>query len=332
MKIKRILIVHAGGIGDLLLALPAMRLFCQNLSPYELELLGYPERLALISGDLKAKALHSINSAAMAYLFSSADEIPANLKAFFSSFSTVLIFGHSLAHGLKKGLQKCGVEEIFFAHTFPKINARIHIRDQLMEDLESFGIKGTIEKSPLQLPEEADRFAHQFWAEQNIYSHQKVLAIHPGSGNPAKNWSPKNFAEVGDHFAGLAKILLISGPAPDGVQKVLRGLKKTKPIMAHNFPLVKLAGLLKNCVAYLGNDSGITHLAASLGVPTLSIFGPTDPLVWGPQGEKAQILYKHLPCSPCWPNIPNNCPRSCLDGLEVRRVIERLTTWVEFAR
>lgn len=332
MKIKRILIVHAGGIGDLLLALPAMRLFCQNLSPYELELLGYPERLALISWDLKAKALHSINSAAMAYIFSSADEIPANLKAFFSSFATVLIFGQSLAHGLKKGLQNCGVKEIFFLPTYPKINGRIHIRDHLMADLKSFGIKEGIEESPLQLPEEAKSFAHQFWAEQNIYPHQKVLAIHPGSGNPGKNWPSKNFAEVADHFADLAKILLISGPAPDGVQNVLREIKKTKPILAHNFPLVKLAVLLKDCVAYLGNDSGITHLAASLGIPTLSIFGPTDPLVWGPRGEKVQIIYKHLPCSPCWPNIPNNCPRSCLGDLEVITVIERLTTWVEFAK
>ncbi len=64
MKAKRILIIHVGGIGDLMLTLPAMRLFCQNYSPYELELLGYPERLALISWDLKARSLHSINSAA----------------------------------------------------------------------------------------------------------------------------------------------------------------------------------------------------------------------------------------------------------------------------
>ncbi|MGB9701034.1 MAG: glycosyltransferase family 9 protein [Thermodesulfobacteriota bacterium] len=332
MKVKRILIGHAGGLGDLLLALPAMRLFCQNFSPYELELLGYPERLALISWDLKAQAMHSIDSAEIAYLFSSVDEIPSNLKAFFSSFEIALIFGQSWAKGLEKGLQKSGMKEILFLNTFPKNKGRIHIHDHLMADLKSFGIKGSIEKSPLQLPKEAEKFAHQFWAEKNIYPLPKVLAIHPGSGNPAKNWPAQNFAQVADYFADLAKILLISGPAPDGGQEVMSELKKAKPIMVHNLPLLKLAGLLKNCVAFIGNDSGITHLAASLGIPTLSIFGPTDPQVWGPQGEKVQVLYGHTPCSPCWPDIPHSCSRSCLYDLHAEMVIERLATWVEFAK
>lgn len=329
---KKILIVHAGGIGDLLLALPAMRLFCQNFYPYELELLGYPERLALISWDLKAKTIHSLDAAGMAYFFSPANELPIGAKEFFSSFATVLFFGRSLAQGMKEGLQKSGVKEIFFLATFPQSNGRIHVRDHLMADLKSWAIKGAIDKSPLQLPEEARKFAHQFWQEKNVYPPHRVLAIHPGSGNPAKNWPAKNFAQVANYFALRAKILLISGPAPDGLPKVLSELKQAKPIMAHNFPLVKLAALLQNCVAYLGNDSGITHLAASLGIPTLSIFGPTDPLIWGPQGEKVEIFYEHLRCSPCWPNIPHNCLRPCLGDLEVRTVIKRLATWVEFAK
>jgi len=332
MNNKRILIGHAGGIGDLLLALPAMRLFCQNFSPYELALLGYPERLALISGDLRAQTIYSIDSAEMAYLFSPVDKTSSNLKTFFSSWEIALIFGQSLGQGLKKGLQKYGIKEIFVINNFPKKNGRIHMRDHLIADLKSLGIKGVIEKSPLQLPEEAEKFAQQFWPEKNVYPPQRVLAIHPGSGNPAKNWPPQYFAQVADYFADLAKILLISGPAPDGVPEVMSKLKKAKPIIVHNLPLLKLAGLLKSCLAFLGNDSGITHLAASLGIPTLSIFGPTDPQVWGPQGENVQILYAHSLCSPCWPNIPNNCRRSCLNDLAAEMAMERLATWVKFAK
>ncbi len=331
MSEKRVLIAQAGGIGDLLLALPAMRLFCQAFSPYALELLGYPERLQLISWDLRAQALHSIEAASMAYLFSSSEEWPSNLKSFFSSFEVALVFGRSIGKGLKRCLESSGVKEIFLIDAIPKSNNK-HMRDHLLTELKSLGIKGTIDKRPLQLPAEAERFAQEFWQKENINPYQKVLAIHPGSGNPAKNWPPQNFARVADHFAEWAEILLISGPAADGVEEVRSELKRAKPIIVHNLSLLKVAALLKNCVAYLGNDSGITHLAACLGLPTLSIFGPTDPQVWGPQGEEVQILYTPRPCSPCWPKIPNNCARACLYSQEVKMVIEKLTIWVEFAR
>ncbi len=331
MKEKRILIVHAGGIGDLLLALPAMRLFCQAFSPYALELLGYPERLHLISWDLRAKALHSIDAASMAYLFSSSEKWPSNLKTFFSSFEVALVFGNSIVKGLKRGLESSGVKEIFLIDPIPK-NSKKHMRDHLLAELKSLDFKEPIDKRPLQLPAEAERFAQEFWHKENINPSQKVLAIHPGSGNPAKNWPPHNFARVADHFIEQVEILLISGPAGDGLQEVMGEIKRAKPIIVHNLPLLKLAALLKNCVAYLGNDSGITHLAACLGLPTLSIFGSTDPQVWGPQGEAVQIFYTPRHCSPCWPNIPDNCLRPCLYEIEIKNIVEKLAIWVEFAR
>ncbi len=60
---------------------------------------------------------------------------------------------------------------------------------------------------------------------------------------------------------------------------------------AHRFEdLGDLARWLSGAALYIGNDSGITHLAAAVGVPTLALFGPTDPAVWGPRGEQVSIL------------------------------------------
>ncbi len=67
-------------------------------------------------------------------------------------------------------------------------------------------------------------------------------------------------------------------------------------IQARGFPLVRhlplnvLAGLLELSAGYLGNDSGVTHLAAALDLPTFALFGPTDPELWGPVGKRVVIL------------------------------------------
>ena len=60
-----------------------------------------------------------------------------------------------------------------------------------------------------------------------------------------------------------------------------------------NVPLLEVAEHLQQCEGYLGNDSGITHLAAMLGVPTLALFGPTDPLIWRPLGPSVRVIREH---------------------------------------
>jgi len=63
-------------------------------------------------------------------------------------------------------------------------------------------------------------------------------------------------------------------------------------IMLQNLCLPEVFHHLRRCRAYIGNDSGITHLAAYLGCPTIALFGPTDPRVWGPIGRRARIIWK----------------------------------------
>jgi ADP-heptose:LPS heptosyltransferase len=64
--------------------------------------------------------------------------------------------------------------------------------------------------------------------------------------------------------------------------------------------LGQLAGLIGSADAYLGNDSGPTHLAAAIGVATVALFGPTDPDVWGPRGERVTILRGRPAAGPGW--------------------------------
>jgi len=288
---QRILIIHSGGIGDLLLALPVMRIFRQAFPGATLEMMGRPERLALVAHDLRASLLHSIDQAEMAYFYAEEASLPSRLSSFFFSFGAVLSFGGAGGNILAKNMKRAGAGRVISIPPFPPEALRVHLSDYLVESLRREGIEGENTCAPLELAEEAVTGAQGFFAGWGVREGTRMLAVHPGSGSPGKNWAPEKFAMVADWAAERAEILLLSGPAERGAEEIRKAMKKASPLVADTLPLVRLAGVLKWSRAYLGNDSGITHLAASLGVPTVALFGPTDPAVWGPRGIALRILY-----------------------------------------
>jgi hypothetical protein len=113
------------------------------------------------------------------------------------------------------------------------------------------------------------------------------LALHPGSGSPAKNWPAARFADLA-RSSGGARWLLVRGPADAAAAALL----ETVPggCVARDLPPRVLAALLARAGAYVGNDSGVTHLAAASGAPTIALFGPTDPRVWAPLGPRVEVI------------------------------------------
>ena len=89
--------------------------------------------------------------------------------------------------------------------------------------------------------------------------------------------------------------------------------------------LGELSALLARSELYLGNDSGVSHLAAALGVVTAVLFGPSNVARWSPQGKNVTILTQNTECSPCTVSTMKNCPhRKCLTTLEPEYVITKL--------
>jgi len=115
------------------------------------------------------------------------------------------------------------------------------------------------------------------------------IVIHPGSGSASKNWPVERYASVVGEFGGRA--VFLTGPVEEdnGMARDIEEIRGAARLV-RNPPLARLAGLLAGCGAYLGMDSGVTHLAATLGAPTVALFGPTDPAMWGPVGERALAL------------------------------------------
>jgi hypothetical protein len=114
------------------------------------------------------------------------------------------------------------------------------------------------------------------------------LAIHPGSGSAVKNWPAERFAAIAARRSDGRPWLLIEGPADAAAAETLA--RAPGAVRARELAPRVLGALLSRAGAYLGNDSGISHLAAAWGAPTLSLFGPTDPAVWAPLGPRSRAL------------------------------------------
>ena len=149
---------------------------------------------------------------------------------------------------------------------------------------------GSLLSGRLPLKPAAVDWTEDLWRARGL-SNRAVLAVAPGSGAVRKNWPLARFMEVcrwwRKETGGVPVILL--GPAeeergmeeaiPEGCGRVFKGLS-----------LARLAAVIARCDAYVGNDSGPTHLAAGLGVPTVAVFRVTDPREWQPWGAKVTVV------------------------------------------
>jgi ADP-heptose:LPS heptosyltransferase len=130
------------------------------------------------------------------------------------------------------------------------------------------------------------------------------LALHPGSGSPAKNWPRERFRRLAERLSPRCPFLLVRGEADASACAPLAELPGA--VLATQLPLRVLGAALHRSGLFIGNDSGVSHLAAAYGAPTLALFGTTDPRSWRPLGAHVEAI---------------RAPGGALQGLEVEDVL-----------
>ncbi len=139
------------------------------------------------------------------------------------------------------------------------------------------------------------------------------VVLHPSSGSPKKNPPLELFLSIERYFreAGLEVVYLVGEADLWLKDKVSQYVESLDPLW--------IARSLKLARMYVGLDSGISHLASYVGVPSVVIYGPTDPVVWRPVGVSVWQVSLGLECSPCFPNVcdlrPCLSPKDLLDRL-----------------
>ena len=179
-----------------------------------------------------------------------------------------------------------------------------------------------LESTLISIRTEALQWRADFWAQHSLQN-RPVLAVAPGSGAREKNWPAQYFTRVVEWWRSATggEVLLLIGP----VEQERGGLEPLMGccVVAAKLSLAQVAAALALSVVYLGNDSGISHLAGAIGVRTLALFGPSDPNQWAPRGKNVIVFRRDLACSPCGETTMKICPhRACLQEFSAHEVID----------
>ena len=158
------------------------------------------------------------------------------------------------------------------------------------------------------------------WLRTRGLEGKRLLVVAPGSGAKEKNWPREYFCEIIEWWtrSPTGKVSVVLGPAEEDDYSFWA----EHAAVARGLSLGELAALLSLADVYLGNDSGVTHLAAAVGAKTVALFGPTSPAEWAPRARDAKVISLGVECSPCDSPAMKSCPhRKCLTTLKPRDII-----------
>ncbi len=284
----KVLFIRGGAVGDFILTMPAMRLVRESLPETEIEVLGYPgiANLALVTGI--ADRLRSIEDARLATFFIPGAKLDPEWCAYFAGFDVVVSFLYDPDGYFAANLKVAGVKTLIACPYRPVQEAPfVPAAIQFAKPLEQLALFLDDPSLELDYPLAGDSFED----EQG-----PLIALHPGSGSPSKNWSFEAWTEVlrGLHLRHPdARFLITSGEAEGGVIDQFLDLLAGTPVPHRHLggrSLAELGAIYRQVDYFLGHDSGISHLAASAGAAGLLLFGPTNPAIWAPVSSRVRTV------------------------------------------
>ena len=165
----------------------------------------------------------------------------------------------------------------------------------------------------------------------NISKKTLIVGFHPGSfpDMKYKRWAPEKYAELGNFLCEKfnASIMIFgSSEEQDISEKILKLMRYPPIITTGKTTLRQAAAIIEKCDLFVSNDTGLMHIAAALNVPTIGIFGPTDPRKNSPRGKNTTFIWKNFPCSPCYNTEKAiKCKEAkCLNSISVEEVLVRI--------
>ena len=239
-----------------------------------------------------------------------------SLQNILRSYDEILLLSYSKK--LESIISKIVNRKIYRIPPRPDAALEIHILNHVLDNLAENGLIPDA-KWP-----ETDYFARlpEQKGTNSFYTGKKIL-IHPGSGSRRKNWPVTNFIKIFGEIetAGMNPEIIL-GPAELNLSESFAGYPPSGSKIHILTDLSDLMTILKQSCGFIGNDSGISHLAAFTGIPTVVIFGPSSPKRWKPFGRSVEVLRPETDCSPCFEIGKTDCKEmKCLEGITPEMVI-----------
>ncbi len=284
------MIIHQGALGDVITTFPAIiklkkffrpiHLLCQN-------------QIGKLSRELDlVQKYFSLESAVFASLYSGSGD--GKIKEIISAYDEVILFSYSAP--LEQRIDRIIKKKVHRIPPRPAANHRVNVAEHILNHLTHCGLLDESKPGDKGIKSQVVRGEN----EDNRSGSERVL-IHPGAGSKDKLWPISNFMKV-------EKNLRSDGMGPEFILGPAEFFLKTALITAEShqrrvhtlYDLTALLALLKGAGGFIGNDAGISHLAAFLGIPTVTVFGPSDPQRWRPMGAAVKIVRPDIDCAPCF--------------------------------
>lgn len=277
MPAFRILAVRRGALGDFILTLPALRALRESRPAAVMELLTLPAYGKLAQHFGFADGWRSVESSAAAALFCEGAAVDGGWREWLAGFDKIVSWLPDRDGVFQKQLAVFGTAEFCQA---------AWQADGWGPAAWQFGNRAGIHPaSHVLLP-----------FPPRSKSENRIIALHPGSGSRSKNWPFDRWLQVMSlvqKSQSQNRWLLVTGEAEEEKLTEMRTALEAAGLpwgAAHGEELIPLSQRLRECSAFFGHDSGISHLASACGVPCRLLFGPTDPAVWAPAAENVRVL------------------------------------------
>jgi len=292
--VSKVLVIRGGAIGDFILTLPVLAALRQQFPSARLEVLGYPHIAQLaIAGGL-ADDVRSIEARPLARFFARNAPLDPALQSYFAGFPIILSYLYDPDDIFRENVQRCAPGQFIGCPHRPDNEQGRHATDVFLEPLKRLAIFDADPVPQLRISSSP---------AQATAARPATLVLHPGSGSERKNWPLTNWISLAKQLTAETghALLLVGGEAEsDKLARMTAVLPAERVELASGWPLTKLAARLAECTAFIGHDSGITHLAAALRLRILALWGDTPEAIWRPRGEHVTVL-RHAAGLPALP-------------------------------
>jgi lipopolysaccharide heptosyltransferase II len=328
---KRILIVGPNWMGDLLFLTPAIRAIRRSYPDSYIACLCPPRGADLLKTNPHIqRVIPQVECRGLKGLLSWWPLVQ-RLKA--ERFDTVFLFHRSFSRTLacwaaeirnRIGYRTWKRGWLLTQGVDPASKDSVHKAATFLRMLEKIGILADGFRYDVGLLPEDHQAAEALLGELGVAVGDRLVALHPGANWRLKRWPADRFAEVADALRQRygTKVLLIGGPEDLPLAHRVIQRMKSRPIVATGKTSFRqLGALLARTRLLISNDSGPLHLGMAVGIPTIGLFGPTDPKLTGPlNGAKAVALFGSIGCPvPCY---QLRCPVNlCMSQITVEEVL-----------
>jgi heptosyltransferase-3 len=290
------LVVNQGAVGDFILSLSAVEALYNAFPRARLTFLANPSTLEIIRGRPYLGTVFDCRSSRWAPLYGKGGRVAFASFGISPPVGGIFVFGRASSRILVENLAAVLNATAHRIDPFPDPGSGLSVIEYQCRQLTALGVPALPPPPAVIAPSPEDGIEATALVKPLLKPEERLVLIHPGSGGREKIWAPAGWIILIRRLLEQPRLRLglIQGPADRSILRRLQeSLELAHLLSFDNIRLGLLAGIMGHAAFYVGNDSGITHLAAACGLPTIALFGPTDPRIWAPRGSAVKVIRWH---------------------------------------